>query len=116
MRRREFIALIASAAVSLPALAQKTSPRIGWLVFGDATLGPADLALKEALAHIGLADGHAVQVVYRYANGNAARLDDLADDLVAQKPDLLLGLGGDVLKSLHNASKGKIPVVGGDKR
>ena len=34
-------------------------------------------------------------------------------DLVAQKPDLLLAVGGDVIKPLFEASKGNIPVIGG---
>jgi putative ABC transport system substrate-binding protein len=114
MRRREFITLIASAAVSfpLPALAQKR-PRIGWLVFGDASLGPIDQSLKDALDQSGLVDGRSVEIIYRYANGNSTRLVQLADELVAQKPDLLLALGGDVVKVLIDANKGGIPVVGG---
>jgi putative ABC transport system substrate-binding protein len=37
----------------------------------------------------------------------------LAGELVAQKPDMLLGIGGDVAKALFEASKGGIPIVGG---
>ena len=36
-----------------------------------------------------------------------------ADELVAQKPDLLLAVGGDAIKPLFEASKGGIPIVGG---
>jgi putative tryptophan/tyrosine transport system substrate-binding protein len=35
------------------------------------------------------------------------------DELVAQKPDLLLAVGGDAIKPLFEASKGGIPIVGG---
>jgi len=115
MKRREFFALIAGAAVSspLPALAQKRLFRIGWLVFGDASLGPIDQSLKDALAQSGLVDGRNIEIIYRYANGNPTRLAELADELVAQKPDLLLALGGDVIKVLFDASKGSVPIVGG---
>jgi putative ABC transport system substrate-binding protein len=33
--------------------------------------------------------------------------------LVADRPDVLIGAGGDVVKALFEASKGSIPIVGG---
>lgn len=115
MKRREFIALIAGAAVSfpLPILAQKSPARIGWLIYGDAALGPIDQSLKDALDQIGIIDGRTVEIIHRYAKGDSNRLLTLAEELVALKPDLLLALGGDVIKVLFDASKGRIPVVGG---
>ena len=95
------------------ALAQKRPLRIGWLVFGGASLGPIDQTLKDALAQGGLVDGGNLQIIFRYANGNATRLPELAEELVAQKPDLLLAVGGDIVKALFDASRGTIPVVGG---
>jgi len=71
MKRSEFITLIGGAAASWPlaARAQKALPRIGWLVYGDAQLGPIDLSLKEALAQAGLVDGRNIEIIFRYANG-----------------------------------------------
>ena len=107
MRRREFIAgLGAAAALPIEARAQKTPPRIGWLVFGDAKLGPIDQSLKDALGQAGLLEGRNIEIVFRYANGMSDRLGELAVDLVAQKPNLLLAVGGDVIKPLFEASKG----------
>jgi len=115
MKRREFITLIGGAAASWPlaARAQKSLPRIGWLVYGDAKLGPIDQSLKEALAQAGLVDGRNIEIIFRYANGISDRLAELATELVAQNPDLLLAIGGDVIKPLFEASKGSIPIVGG---
>jgi putative ABC transport system substrate-binding protein len=115
MKRREFITLIGGAAASWPlaARAQKSLPRIGWLVYGDATMGPIDRSLKEALAQAGLVDGRNIEIIFRYANGISDRLAELAAELVAQNPDLLLAIGGDVIKPLFEASKGSIPIVGG---
>jgi putative ABC transport system substrate-binding protein len=114
VRRREFITLIGGAAAwPLAARAQKLLPRIGWLVYGGATLGPIDQSLKEALAQAGLVDGRNIEIVFRYANGKPDQLARSASELVAQKPNLLLAVGGDVIKPLFEASKGHIPIVGG---
>ena len=114
MQRREFITLIGGAAAwPLAARAQKLLPRIGWLVYGGATLGSIDQSLKDALAQAGLVDGRNIEIVFRYANGEPDQLARSASELVAQKPNLLLAVGGDVIKSLFEASKGHIPIVGG---
>src|SRR3979409_969238 len=115
MQRRKFIAVLGGAVAVWPlaARAQKSSRRIGWLVFGDAKLGPIDQSLKDALGEAGLLEGRNIEIVFRYANGMSDRLGELAADLVAQKPNLLLAVGGDVIKPLFEASKGSIPIVGG---
>ena len=115
MKRREFIRLLGGAAAVWPlaARAQKSMPRIGWLVYGGATLGPIDQSLKDAIAQAGLVDGRNIEIVFRYANGKPDQLARLAVELVAQTPDLLLAIGGDVVKPLFEASKGRIPIVGG---
>ena len=115
MRRRDFITLLGGAAVAWPlaARAQKSPPRIGWLVFGDAKLEPIDQSLKDALAQGGLVDGRNIEIVFRYANGRSDRLAELSAELIAQKPTLLLGVGGPVVMPLFEASKGGVPIVGG---
>jgi putative ABC transport system substrate-binding protein len=115
MKRREFITFLGCAVVGAPfaARAQKSLPRIGWLVYGGTTLGPIDQSLKDALAQAGLVDGRNIEIVFGYANGKTDQLARLALELVAQKPDLLLAVGGDAIKPLFEASKGGIPIVGG---
>jgi ABC-type uncharacterized transport system substrate-binding protein len=115
MKRREFITFLGGAVVAGPlaARAQKSLPRIGWLVYGGATLDPIDQSLKDALALTGLVDGRNIEIVFRYANAKPDQLAGLASELVASKPDLLLAVGGDVVKPLFEASKGRIPIVGG---
>jgi putative tryptophan/tyrosine transport system substrate-binding protein len=113
MRRRDFIAWTAATTLwRVPARAQSKRPKIGWLVFGDPNLGPVDRSLKNALLEASIADRTA-EIIYRYANGRADRLDGLAEELVVQRPDVLIGIGGDVVHALVDASKGAIPVVGG---
>jgi putative ABC transport system substrate-binding protein len=115
MRRRDFITLLGGAAVAWPlaARAQKSPPRIGWLVFGDAKLEPIDQSLKDALAQGGLVDGRNIEIVFRYANGRSDRLAELSAELIAQKPNLLLGVGSPVVMPLFEATKGGVPIVGG---
>src|SRR5258708_17220439 len=113
MRRREFITLFGGAAATRPLAvrAQKSLPRIGWLVFGDAKLGPIDQSLKDALAQAGLFDGRNIEIVFRYANGRSDRLAELSAELIAQKPNLLLGVGSPVVIPLFQASKGGLAIV-----
>src|SRR6266480_6778028 len=115
MQRREFIAVIGGAVAAWPlaARAQKSVPRIGWLVFGDAKLGPIDQSLKDALAQGGLVDGRNIEIVFRYANGRSDRLEELSAELIAQKPNVLLAVGNLVMMPLFEASKGGVPIVGG---
>jgi putative ABC transport system substrate-binding protein len=115
MRRRKFIGLMVGAAVSpaSPALAQKKPFQIGWLAFGHDAEGIIDRSLKDALAQNGLAERRNIEIIYRFANGNSTLLAPLAHELVALKPDILVAVGGDVVKALLGATKGQIPIVGG---
>jgi ABC-type uncharacterized transport system substrate-binding protein len=115
MERRTFIAALGSAAVwPLAAFAQQRVKvhRIGWLVFGGSELGPIDQTLKDALAQRGYVQGRNIDVTFRYADSVPTRLPVLARELAEQEPDLLIGVGGDVVQALVDASHGS-PVVGG---
>ena len=109
--RRAFLMALLAAPAS--ATAQDRRFRIGWLVFGGAALGPIDGTLRTALAQRGLLEGQNIEVAFRYANRMPTRLRELALELVALKPDLLIGIGGDLVKALFDASGGRIPIVGG---
>jgi putative ABC transport system substrate-binding protein len=115
MRRREFIGLLGSA-VALPcfsAQAQRKAFQIGWLGFGRNADGQIDRTLREALAQNGLVERRNLNIVYRFADADSPQLSPLADELVALKPNLLVGIGGDAVKALIEATKATIPVVGG---
>ena len=88
MRRREFITFLGGAVAAWPLTtrAQKSLPRIGWLVYGGATLGPIDRSLKDALAQTGLVDGRNIEIVFRYANGKPDQLAGLASDSLRKSP------------------------------
>lgn len=111
MNRRSLILLL--ALLPAAAAAQNRRFRIGWLVFGGASLGPIDRSLIDALSERGMSDGRNLEIIFRHANGLTTALAGLAAELVAQKPDVLIGIGGDVVAALFKASGGGIPVVGG---
>ena len=116
MRRREFITFLGGAVAAwwpLAARAQKSLRRIGWLVYGGTTLGPIDQSLKDALTRSDSLMAATSKSSSAYANGKSDKLAGLAAELVVQKPDLLLAVGGDVIKPLFEASKGDIPIIGG---
>jgi putative ABC transport system substrate-binding protein len=109
--RRTLLFVLAGAPSA--ALAQNRRFRIGWLIFGGTSLGPIDQTLIEALSERGLVAGRNLDVQFRYANGQPALLSVMADEIVAQKPDLLIAIGGDLVRALAIASQGNIPIVGG---
>src|SRR2546425_11084795 len=90
-------------------------PRIGWLVFGgpfsDTSPG-LDAAILRGLRELGYVDGKNVAVQYRYAEGRAERLPELATELVRLKVALLLGIGGDIAVAFQKATS-TIPIVVG---
>ena len=115
MRRRQFIRIMAVAAASSvsSALAQERRFQNGWLAFGHDAQSQIDRSLKEALAQNGLVEGRSIEIVYRFAKGSSTQLSPLANELAESKPNILVGIGGDVVMALLEASKGRIPIVGG---
>jgi putative tryptophan/tyrosine transport system substrate-binding protein len=96
MRRRDFIALLGSAAVVWPfvAGAQQSSQmrRIGVLIGGsenDPELQRGVRALLQGLQDLGWKPGVNLQVDVRYGGGQRERIAALAKELVAAQPDVL---------------------------
>ena len=89
MKRREFIALVGSAAATtawpLAARAQQPTklPTIG--VLGPTTASAAGQwtgALAQRLRELGWIDGHTVAIEYRWAHNDYGRVSKLTVDLV----------------------------------
>jgi len=113
MQRRQFIGLMAGAAASSVSPASARAFQIGWLAFGPDAQSPIERSLKDALAQKGLVDRQNIEIIYRFAKGSSAQLPPLANELAELKPSILVGVGGDVVKALVEATKGRTPVVGG---
>jgi putative tryptophan/tyrosine transport system substrate-binding protein len=113
MRRREFITLFGSAAVwPFAARAQQSArmPRLGVLLYSTPQEDPQAKSLQQGLRDLGYIDGQNISIEYRYAEGNAERLPDLAADLVRLKPDVLFPIGGDVAPFVSKATQ-TIPII-----
>ena len=114
MKRRDFIAGTAALLVSpRHSWAQGTPRRIGVLNSGTDNL-PSDLPLRkvwrDSLRDHGWVVGKNLVIDPRYAEGHAERLPALAAELVALKPDLLVGFGPPAAAALKSATA-TIPIV-----
>jgi len=111
MRRREFIAGLASAATwPLAARAQQTS--IGFLHSGSPReWAHAVAAFQTSLKEAGYGDGQNVTIEYRWANDQYDRLPNLAADLVARRPSLIMAGGGSLSALAAKRATSTIPIV-----
>jgi putative ABC transport system substrate-binding protein len=106
MRRRKFIAATA-ALLALPrrSRAQGTPRRLGVLFIGPID----DSAWRDGLRNRGWIDGQNLIIEYRDAQSQD-RLPALAAELVALRPDLLIGFGPQAALALKSAAA-TIPIV-----
>jgi len=115
MRRREFIALLSSAASTWPlaARAQQPAPKIS-VGFLSVNVRPAMKARVEAfqqgLRELGYVEGQNVLIEYRFAEGNPERLRALADELVRLKVDVIVTEGTTSTRFAKEATS-TIPIV-----
>jgi putative tryptophan/tyrosine transport system substrate-binding protein len=110
MRRREFITLIGGAAAwPLAAQAQRSHPmrRIG--ILADEQWPPID-SLKQGLRMLGYVEGQNLEIVYRFAAGQAERYPGLAAELVALPVEVIVALGTPASVAAKRATE-VIPIV-----
>ena len=85
-------------------------PRLGVLLYGDPKTDPNIESFRQGLRDLGYVDGTNIIIEYRYADGRPERLPKLGAELVQLKPNVLLALGGDVVRHVHAATR-EIPIV-----
>jgi putative ABC transport system substrate-binding protein len=97
MKRREFITLLGGAAVAWPLAARgqaaRKRPLVGWLGGGSQNNQVATRnrdAFVQGLREHGYEDGKNVDIVYRWADGDISRFPELATELVALDPAVII--------------------------
>jgi putative ABC transport system substrate-binding protein len=117
MRRREFILALGAAAWPLAARAQQTerTHRIGILSPGHAELSDPTFqnvnVFLEACTKLGYAEGQNLIVSRQYAEGNPARLSELAAELIGRNPEIIAAFSTTAARPAKQAT-GTIPIVG----
>src|SRR5437899_7626563 len=102
--------VLALALAPLVAEAQPAEKlaRIGYLSLGSAADTPK--ALLQGLRELGYVEGQNLVIEYRYAEGKAERLPDLAAELVSLKVDIIVAGGTPPPLTAKRATR-RIPIV-----
>jgi putative tryptophan/tyrosine transport system substrate-binding protein len=116
IKRREFIALLGGAA-AWPVAARAQKPErvrrvgvlLGWTP-DTPQAGPFLAAFARALRELGWAEGHNIQVDYRWAGSDNERIQTFAKELVKLQPDLIIAHSTPVAAALQRETK-EIPIV-----
>jgi putative tryptophan/tyrosine transport system substrate-binding protein len=114
MRRRKFIVGLGSA-VLLPLTGRAQQPAVP--VIGFLNSGSLDRyrllldAFRQGLSDGGYFEGRNVAIVSRWAEGQSARLSDLASDLVRRRVSLIAATGGSASAHAAKLATTTIPVL-----
>jgi putative tryptophan/tyrosine transport system substrate-binding protein len=116
MKRREFITLLGGALTSrpIPANAQPAAGMRSVAVLmglaDDAEAQVRSMAFEQGLEREGWSLGQNLRIEYRHAEGDSARTQAFAKELVELKPDCIVGHSTPVVTALMHATR-TIPIV-----
>ena len=116
MDRRAFIAMVGGSIFATPIAAEAQQPtkipRLGYLVVPplSETPSPERAAFLAGLHELGWIEGKTIAIEYRSAKWNVELLNDLADELVRMKVDIIVTAGGDTQRAAKQATS-TIPIV-----
>jgi putative ABC transport system substrate-binding protein len=117
MRRIGFAVVLTVSLVLAPHAAetQQTAkiPRLGYFVLAplSETPSPERAALLDGLRDLGWVEGKTIAIEYRSAKWHPELLDDLAEELVRMKVDIILAAGPDTLIRAAKHATATIPIV-----
>jgi putative ABC transport system substrate-binding protein len=121
MNRRGFLVALALAAGCRPQEAAKYKlPRVVTLVYGTKTASTASttgaigvsaiVLFRERLKELGYVEGTNLLIEERYADGDPQRLQQLAQEIVAAKPDVIVAIAAAATAAARQATS-TIPIV-----
>jgi putative ABC transport system substrate-binding protein len=114
VKRRHVVQALLALTAAPPgswAQAERKVWRIGVLWPGPALPpNPRIEAFRKGLRELGYIEGRNIELVYRYAEGDYARLPVLAAELVRLKVDVILGAGAPSVSAAQKATT-TIPIV-----
>ena len=109
------VILIVSVLAPLSTGAQQAAkiPRVGYLVLApfSETPSPERAAFLAGLRALGWIDRKTILIEYRSAKWNAELLDDLADELVRLKVDVIVTAGGGTPLQAARRATSTVPIV-----
>jgi putative ABC transport system substrate-binding protein len=113
MQRRQFIVGLAGATMGpLAAQGQQPVPVVGFLSGGTSdAFGSYAAAFRKGLAETAYTDGWNVTFAYRWAEGQADRLPELAAGLVAARVAVIATAGGMEAAQSARAATTLLPIV-----
>jgi putative ABC transport system substrate-binding protein len=104
-----FCATLFAVCVSAQAQPAAKVSRIGFLVASSRPFYLSRIeAFRDAMVELGYTEGKNIVIEYRFANGNESLLNELANELVDLKLDLIVAAGS--AAAAKNATK-TIPIV-----
>jgi ABC-type uncharacterized transport system substrate-binding protein len=112
MKRRKFVAIVGTAAVTWPfaARGEQAMRRIGALFVGNADVDTFRTTLSEGLGKSGYVEGRNLVLEFRSAEEKLDRLPTLAAELVALKVDVIVALYTPCALAAQRATR-EIPIV-----
>ena len=114
MLRRRDVLTGTGAVLFTPriAVAQQAGrpPRIGFLFYGSPGPAPELEAFRKGLTDVGYSETQNLAVDYRFADGRPERLPELATQLVALKPSVIVAPGTPAAVAAKQATR-TIPIV-----
>lgn len=112
MIRRPLLLAPVAWLATRPATAQGPARRVGALSIGGVSVQQAEMSayFRARLQQAGWELGRNLLGEVRYAEGDLARAQTLAEQLTVADPDLLIGFGNDAIAALQRATR-RIPIV-----
>jgi putative ABC transport system substrate-binding protein len=107
------VVLLAAYAVVPAATVQPARiPRVGFLALGTAGLSGDVKPFQQGMSELGYVEGQNVVVEYRFADGKAERLPELAAELVSLDVDAIVATSSPAIRAAQQATR-TIPIVMG---